>query len=59
MESNEYEDLAFEIERMYRVQVGVLPVVIGALGVVTKTLKASLEKLGFVHTLGCIQMAII
>jgi len=34
-----YEDLAFEIERMYRVAVVVLPVVVvGSLSVVTKTL---------------------
>ena len=42
---SKYKDLEIEIQRMWKMETEVLPVVIGALGVVTKVLKESLRKL--------------
>ena len=41
-----YQDLAFEVKRIYHVETAILPVVIGALGTVPKRLIRSIELLG-------------
>ncbi|KAL1446402.1 hypothetical protein WDU94_005646 [Cyamophila willieti] len=40
-----YRDLAIEIERMWNMKVTIIPVVIGALGVVPKTLRNNIQKI--------------
>ncbi|KAL1446281.1 hypothetical protein WDU94_005480, partial [Cyamophila willieti] len=40
-----YKDLAIEIERMWNTKVKIVPIIIGALGVVPKSLKDNLQQL--------------
>ena len=51
-----YQDLVFEIDRLYRTPAEVIPIVVGALGTVTSNLMPALNKLEMGHTLGSIQM---
>ena len=51
-----YHDLAFEIERIHRVETAILPVVIGALGTVPKRLIRSIELLGIGDIIASTQM---
>ena len=54
-----YKDLSFEIERLQNCKSTVVPVVVGALGVVSKKHKTYLERLELGHVLGGIQMTAI
>ena len=54
-----YGRLATEISRMKKVQVETIPVVVGALGVVSKRLKSWLEQLGIPDMIGGLQTATI
>jgi len=54
-----YQDLAFEMKRIHKCPVKVVPVVVGALGTVSSKLKPYLESLNMGETLGSIQMAAI
>jgi len=53
-----YQDLAFEMKRIHKCPVKVVPVVVGA-GTVSSKLKPYLESLNKGETLGSIQMAAI
>ena len=47
---SKYKDLQIETQRIWKVETEVLPVVIGALGVITKDLETTLQKIpGNVH----------
>ena len=54
-----YQDLSIEIERIHTVKAKVIPIVVGALGTVSKDLKNYLGSLNMGDLLGCIQMAAI
>ena len=54
-ESN-YEALATEVRRMYRVRTEIVPVVIGALGTVPKRLGKNLERLGIPDIISSMQI---
>ena len=50
-----YEPLASEIRKVYKVRTEIVPVVIGALGTVPKGLAGNLKKLGVPDVIGCLQ----
>ena len=50
-----YEPLASEIRKVYKVRSEIVPVVIGALGTVPKKLAGNLKKLGVPDVIGCLQ----
>ena len=54
-----YEKLATEVSRMHRVGTEVVPIAVGALGVVTKRLMQSLERLGIGDVVGGLQTSAI
>ena len=54
-----YQDLAFEISRMYRVETKVIPIVIGAFGTVPKRLKKSIDGLKITNFISSTQMTVI
>ena len=54
-----YQDLAFEISRMYRVETKVIPIVIGARGTVPKRLKKSIDGLKITNFISSTQMTVI
>ena len=54
-----YKDLAAEVCRMNTVKVEVVPIVVGALGVVTKDLVGWLKKIGVSDVVGSLQTATI
>jgi len=43
---NRYQDLARELKRLWKVETKVIPIVVGALGTVTKSLEKNLKKAG-------------
>ena len=51
-----YQDLAFEVKRIYHVDTVILPVMIGALGTVPKRLIRSIEHLGISDIIASTQM---
>ena len=53
-----YQDLAFEVRRMHRVEVIVVPLVIGALGTVPKEFARWQEYLGISDIVGRAQMSL-
>ena len=57
--TNKYGALAREVREMYHVSTRVVPIVVGAFGVVSKRLKRWLKDLGIENVLGSIQMAAI
>ena len=54
-----YQDLAFEISRMYRVETKVIPIVIGAFGTVPKRLKKSIDGLKITNFISSTQITVI
>jgi len=54
-----YKDLAAEVCRMNSVKVEVVPIVVGALGVVTKDLVGWLKRIGLDDVIGCLQTSAI
>ena len=54
-----YKDLAAEVARMHKVSVEVVPIVVGALGVVTKDLTRWLKKIGVGDVVGGLQTSAI
>ena len=54
-----YKDLAAEVCRMNSVKVEVVPIVVGALGVVTKDLVGWLKRIGLDDVVGCLQTSAI
>ena len=53
--TGKYSDLAREIRRDYKVHTEIVPVVLGALGTVPKTLAGNLRRLGIPDVIGCLQ----
>ena len=51
-----YQDLAFEVKRVNHVETAILPVVIGALGIVLKQLIRSIKLLGIGDIIASTQM---
>ena len=56
---DKYKDLAAEVARMHKVSVEVVPIVVGALGVVSKELIRWLNKLGVGDVVGGLQTSAI
>ena len=56
---SKYKDLAAEVSRMHTVKVEVVPIVVGALGVVSKDLLGWLKKLGVGDVVGGLQTAAV
>ena len=54
-----YQDLAFEIRRIHQVETKLVPVVLGALGTVSKQLKKSIEILSIPDIIASAQMSTI
>ena len=52
-----YQELAFEVRRIHQVEVVVMPLVIGALGTVSKDFAKWQEYLGIPDITGCAQMS--
>ena len=44
-----YQELKFELQRIWNTKIEIVPIVIGALGAVTGNLKTNLEKIGLQH----------
>lgn len=44
-----YQELKFELQRIWNTKIEIVPIVIGALGAVTGNLKTNLEKIGLEH----------
>ena len=53
--TGKYSDLAREIRKDYKVHTEIVPVVLGALGTVPKTLAGNLRRLGIPDVIGCLQ----
>jgi len=56
-EMDRYQDLARELKRLWKVETKVIPVVVGALGTVTKSLEKNLKKAGSNVTVELLQKA--
>ena len=54
-----YKDLAAEVSRMNSVKVEVVPIIVGALGVVSKDLVGWLKRLGLDDVVGCLQTSAV
>ena len=44
-----YQELKFELERLWNTKIEIVPIIIGALGSVTEKLQTSLKKIGLKH----------
>ena len=54
-----YSKLAGQIREVHHVKTTIVPLVVGALGVVSKNLKPNLERLGIPHVFRCMQMSAV
>ena len=54
-----YQDLTFEIERLYKTPAKVIPIIIGSLGTISSNLKPALDELEMSDILGSIQLTAI
>ena len=56
---NNYSPLTHEIRKLHKVKTRIVPVVVGALGVVSKRFSGYLKQLGIPDVLGCLQISTI
>ena len=54
-----YKSLGIEIERMWNLKCTIIPVIIGTTGIVTRSLKKSLEAIPGTHSIGFLQKTAI
>ena len=57
--TRKYEQLATEVSREHRVTTAVIPIVVGALGTVSRNLAGGLRRLGIGDVLGGLQMSAV
>ena len=55
---DKYMDLAAEVRRQFKVKTVIVPIVLGALGIVPRKLSESLEKLEIEDVIGSLQTAV-
>ena len=56
---DKYQDLKLELRRLWNKQVEIVPVIIGALGTIPKSLQTNLDKLGVKITPGILQKSVL